>query len=283
MSGVEISHTNIVAQSYIPTALWKEALADRRASFEYRTLAHLPAAHIAGVMCYLINPFFFDGTVFWMPRFDFAQFLEYNKKFRITFLFTVPPIWLLVAKMPNVTDQLDTLEVAISGAAPLGKELQHAASSKLGRGKTFISQTWGLSETTGSSTVMPWGGRDETGSVSPLMPNMSLRLVDDEGKDVEEGKPGEVWMKGPVVTKGYYDNEKATKDSFVNGWFCTGDIAIWKNGLPYIVDRKKVCVLLITWMLLTRRRNSSNIKESRWPQLNLKASYSLIQRSWMQL
>ena len=65
-------------------------------------------------------------------------------------------------------------------------------------------------------------------------------LVDDDGKDVEEGKPGEVLVKGPVVTRGYYENPQATKDSFVDGWFCTGDIAIWKNGLPYIVDRKKV-------------------------------------------
>ena len=222
--------------------MYKEGRAAQSDSpFEFRTLAHLPAAHIAGVMCYLINPFFHGGTVYWMPRFDFLQFLEYNKKFQITFLFTVPPIWLLIAKMPNVTDQFDALEVAISGAAPLGKDLQHAASSKLGTGKTFISQTWGLSETTGSSTVMPWGGRDETGSVSPLMPNMSLRLVDDDGKDVEEGEPGEVWMKGPVVTNGYYRNPQATKDSFVDGWLCTGDVAIWKNGLPYIVDRKKVC------------------------------------------
>lgn len=59
--------------------------------------------------------------------------------------------------MPQVTDQFDTLEHAISGAAPLGKELQHSASLKLGRGKTFISQTWGLSETTGSATIMPVG------------------------------------------------------------------------------------------------------------------------------
>jgi acyl-CoA synthetase (AMP-forming)/AMP-acid ligase II len=95
------------------------------------------------------------GTVHWMPRFDFLQFLEYNKRFRITFMFTVPPIYLLIMKSPNVTDQFDTLEVAISGAAPLGKELQFAASAKLGKGKIFISQTWGMSETTAGVTIMP--------------------------------------------------------------------------------------------------------------------------------
>jgi 4-coumarate--CoA ligase len=73
----------------------------------------------------------------------------------------------------------------------------------------------------------------------PIDTDMVTRLVDDDGKDVEEGKPGEVLVKGPMVTKRYYNNSQATKDSFVDGWFCTGDIAIWKNGLPYIVDRKK--------------------------------------------
>jgi 4-coumarate--CoA ligase len=119
-----------------------------------RTLAHLPAAHIAGVQGYFINPFFMGGVTYWMPKFDFLKFLEYNKKYRITFFFTVPPIYLLIAKMPIVKDQFDSLEIAISGAAPLGKELQIAASAKLGKGRAFISQTWGLSETTGSVSFL---------------------------------------------------------------------------------------------------------------------------------
>ncbi|KAH8595226.1 hypothetical protein B0O99DRAFT_623522 [Bisporella sp. PMI_857] len=241
--GVLLSHTNIVAECSIPTQMWIDDRKIREAAgdppFEYRTLAHLPAAHIAGVQGYFVNPFFMGGPVFWMPRFDFVKFLEYNKRHKITFFFSVPPIYLLIAKMPIVTDQFDSLRAAISGAAPLGKDLQYAASAKLGKGKVFISQTWGLSETTGSVTGMPWGENDDTGSVSKLLPGMSIRLVDDDGKDVEGGKPGEVWVKGPVVTKGYYGNPQATKDSFVDGWFCTGDIGVWKRGLPYIVDRKK--------------------------------------------
>ncbi|KAF8866165.1 acetyl-CoA synthetase-like protein [Acephala macrosclerotiorum] len=241
--GVILSHTNIVSECYIPSTMFREEIAARisrgEPRFEYRTLAHLPASHIAGVQGYFINPFYMGGPTYWMAKFDFAKFLEYNKKFRITIFFTVPPIYLLIAKMAVVTDQFDALEVAISGAAPLGKELQVAASRKLGKGKTFIAQTWGLSETTGSVTAMPWGEKDDTGSVSKLLPNMSVRLVDDNGKDVPEGKPGEILVKGPVVTKGYYGNAQATRDSFVDGWFCTGDVAIWKNGLPYIVDRKK--------------------------------------------
>lgn len=210
-----------------------------RPPFEYRTIAHLPVAHIAGIQGYLINPFYMGGPVYWMPRFDFAQFLEYNKKYRITFFFTVPPIYLLIAKSSGVTDQFATLEIAISGAAPLGKDLQHAASQKLGGPDCFISQTWGLSETTGSATIMPMDMADDTGSVSPLIPNMLARIVDDDGRDVEPGKPGEVLVKGPVVCKGYYQNEAANKEAFTGDWFHTGDIAEFRNGLFYIVDRKK--------------------------------------------
>lgn len=170
---------NIVAECSIPVQQIREQLAEREARgekpFEYRTIAHLPAAHIAGVQGYFINPFYMGGPVYWMPKFDFPLFLKYNKVFKITIFFTVPPIYLLIAKMPIVTDQFDSLEIAISGAAPLGKELQHAASAKLGKGKAFISQTWGLSETTRSVTAMPWGEHDDTGSVSKLLPNTSIR------------------------------------------------------------------------------------------------------------
>jgi 4-coumarate--CoA ligase len=199
----------------------------------------LPTAHIAGIQGYLINPFYMGGPVYWMPRFDFPLFLTYNAKYRITFFFTVPPIYLLIAKSPSVTSQFRTLEIAISGAAPLGKDLQHAASAKLGGKDCFISQTWGLSETTGSATIMPMGMHDDTGSVSPLIPNMLARIVDDEGNDVEPGAPGEVLVKGPVVCKGYFENEAADREAFTDEWFHTGDIAEFRNGLFYIVDRKK--------------------------------------------
>jgi len=103
-----------------------------------------------------------------------------------------------------------------------------------------VDQTWGLSETTGSATIMTPGMRDDTGSVAMLLPNMQARLVDDNGKDVGTGASGEVLVKGPVVCKGYYQNEAADKEAFTqDGWFHTGDIAEFRNGMFYIVDRKK--------------------------------------------
>jgi 4-coumarate--CoA ligase len=180
------------------------------------------------------------GSVYWMPRFDFGDFLAYNEKYKITFFFTVPPIYLLIAKSPAVTTQFATLEHAVSGAAPLGASLQAAASAKLGGADCHISQTWGLSETTGSVTLLPMDAHDTTGSVSALLPNMRARLVDDDAADVAPGSRGEVLVQGPVVCTGYFANAAANAEAFTpDGWFRTGDVGVFRDGLLYIVDRKK--------------------------------------------
>jgi 4-coumarate--CoA ligase len=152
-----------------------QALEARGRNPEYKTLASLPTAHIAGLVSYFCYGLFIGGRVYWMPKFDSADFLAYHRKYRLTWLFSVPPIYLLIAKSPIVTDHFDSIEVAVSAAAPLGRDLQYLASAKLGKGKVLISQVWGLSETTGAVTALPWNERDETGSVSRLLPGLSLR------------------------------------------------------------------------------------------------------------
>ncbi|KAF2645505.1 acetyl-CoA synthetase-like protein [Massarina eburnea CBS 473.64] len=98
----------------------------------------------------------------------------------------------------------------------LDADFQQAANAKLGKGQTKISQTWGLSETTGAVAAMPRGSSDITGSISPVLPSMEMRIVDDNYCDVDEGQPGEIIVRGPFVTNGY------------QGY-----------GKFYIVDRKK--------------------------------------------
>ncbi|KAK3318229.1 hypothetical protein B0H66DRAFT_556539 [Apodospora peruviana] len=245
--GCKLSHTNIVSEAALVLDNVRDFYSVRNIPMEYRTIAHLPAAHIAGIQGYFVNQFYLGGTVYWMRNFDFPLFLKYAKTHRMTSFFSVPPVFLAIAKSPLVTDQFDTIDYAVSGAAPMGKELQAAAKRKLGKGKASLSQTWGLSETTGSITAIPrdWAethGDDVTGSVSMLVANASARIVDDEGRDVEPGRPGEIWVKGPQVVKGYWENEEADRASFDKqggGWFKTGDVAVFRGGLFYIVDRKK--------------------------------------------
>lgn len=317
--GVKLSHVNMVSQSVLVADevldYYKTngpTVDTGRKEMTYPIVAHLPAAHIAGVQGYLVNWFYMGGTVYWMPRFDFPDFLAYTKKYKVTCFFSVPPVFLAIAKSPLVTDQFDHVEWAISGAAPMGKDLQNAARAKLGRGKGSLSQTWGLSETTGSITIYPRelsarNGDDTTGSVSMLIPNAEARIVDDEGKDVEPGAPGEIWLRGPNVFEGYWENEEANRNSFCDDetgrgkkWFMTGDVAIFRGGLFYIVDRKKVsftsihiytlnfkfayCFYCQSSELLTNtasgHRNSSSTRATKSPQQSWRLFSFLIPGSW---
>ncbi|KAF7326085.1 Amp binding protein [Mycena kentingensis (nom. inval.)] len=79
------------------------------------------------------------------------------------------------------------------------------------------------------------------GSIGTLLPNLRARLVRDDETDVADGEPGELWIHGPTVMKGYLNNAAATLDCVTpDGWFKTGDVAIRDGeGFYYIVDRKK--------------------------------------------
>jgi long-chain acyl-CoA synthetase len=77
------------------------------------------------------------------------------------------------------------------------------------------------------------------------LPDVELRIVDEAGNDVELGDPGEIIVKGPNVFMGYWRNEDATEQVFVDGWFRTGDVAVRDDdGFIYLVDRKRDLVIV---------------------------------------
>ncbi len=92
---------------------------------------------------------------------------------------------------------------------------------------------------------MPASLHDNTGSVGQLYPNCEVFLLDEDGKEVEAGQPGEIHIRGPNICLGYWKNEVATQNSISkDGWLQTGDIAARNDkGFFWIVDRKKLCLL----------------------------------------
>ncbi|KAL4802811.1 hypothetical protein BDV18DRAFT_166809 [Aspergillus unguis] len=236
--GVMLSQMNLVSEALFTQLVLRESRKERsHLNVPYRTIGHLPVAHIAGCLGYFITPAVAGGTVYWMPRFNIDQFIDYCEKYQVTFLATAPPVYHGIVQSNRVTDQFRTLIRAESGSAPLSIELQEQAEKKLG---CSISQRWGMTESTGSVTTMPWGKSDNTGSISPLLPNTRLRLVDEQGKDVGSEEAGEILLKGPMITKGYFENPEATAEAFTtDGWYKTGDIGAYRNGKIIMVDRKK--------------------------------------------
>ena len=175
-----------------------------------------------------------------MPSYNLGDFLRYCKLYETTYQFTVPPVWLDIANSDDVADELASLRVGLTGSAPMGSRLMERVRTKLGGGEGRWSQTYGTTETCGSHCGTGWGEVDVSGSVGGLIAGMEARLVDDEDEDVREGERGEVVLRGKSVMMGYFKDERATREAFLDGmWYRTGDVGVWRDGKLWVVDRKK--------------------------------------------
>ncbi|KAJ7665914.1 AMP binding protein [Mycena polygramma] len=242
--GVETTHQNMTTQTDLGSPLFPLRPG------EAPMIGVLPFYHIFGVQNLLCFPLGVGCTVVIQPRFDPVQFCADIERYKIGFGFIVPPMLVALARHPAVEKyDLSTLGYMLSSAAPLGVDLVKMVQKRLlakrkPGSKLQISQAYGLTETSTGTHVLDFPSADrKVGSVGTLLPTLKARLVeDDDGVvDAEEGKPGELWVQGKIVMKGYLNNPTATKNAITpDGWFKTGDVAIRdKEGYYYIVDRKK--------------------------------------------
>lgn len=175
-----------------------------------------------------------------MSRFDVEKACQIIQDHKITFAYVPPPIVLAFGKHPAVDKyDLTSLKMLHSGAAPLTNELLEVVWSRL---KLPVKQGYGLSETSPATHVqLPDEWAKHMGSVGKLVSNMEAKIVDLEGNEVPTGEEGELWMKGPNIFDGYFNNAEKTREAFSpDGWFKTGDIfKIDKHGNYYCVDRLK--------------------------------------------
>ncbi|KAJ7647638.1 AMP binding protein [Roridomyces roridus] len=242
--GVETTHQNVTTIMDMVGSLFPPLTAGVDV-----ILGILPFFHIYGLGKLLHYPFTRGCPVVIETRFDPVRFCAYVAKYKATLSLVVPPVLVILARHPVVDDyDLSSLKVLISGAAPLGYNLVKTVTDRLlsrRRGGTFtITQAYGLTETSPTTHMLPLKDAiRKIGSIGILLPNLEARLVeDDDGKvDAGEGQPGELWVRGKTVMKGYLNNPTATANAITSeGWFKTGDVAIRDSeGYYYIVDRRK--------------------------------------------
>ena len=164
-----------------------------------------------------------------------------------------------MAKHPDVKRgkwDLSSLKQVICGAAPLGREASTEFESiwakhfKHPEGEPCIRQGWGMTEGTCTLTSFDPTKISRSNSVGEPCPHTTLRFMNEDGTaEVPDGQHGEIWAQGPTIMKGYWRNEKATKETLTSdGWLKSGDIGyVDKEGLVHIVDRRKVFVIVVLW------------------------------------
>ncbi|UYV38591.1 AMP-binding protein [Rhodobacteraceae bacterium D3-12] len=203
------------------------------------TVAFLPFFHIYGLECLMNIALAAGGALVTMPRFDLEMFLDLSARYRTRRMYVVPPVMIALAKHPLV-DQYDlsTVEQINSGAAPLGGDVTDDVAKRL---NCVTTQGYGMTELSPVSHSSP---KDEavSGASGRTVSNTECRVVDPEsGKDVAPGAEGELWVRGPQVMKGYWNNPTATAETLDSeGWLRTGDIVRFdQDGNMFVTDRLK--------------------------------------------
>jgi acyl-CoA synthetase (AMP-forming)/AMP-acid ligase II len=229
--GVMLTHRNLVANLVQIDALESRELT--------AFAGVLPFFHIYGLLVILNFGLFRGTTIVTLPRFELEPFLRMLQEWPIALVHVVPPIIVALAKHPLV-DRYDLSRVRwlFSGAAPLGAEITDTVERRL---RVRVRQGYGMTECSPASHYTP-PGTERQGKAGLLVPGTECRIVDPEsGTDAAPDHPGEVWVRGPQVMKGYLNNPGATACTVDgDGWLHTGDIGVVDgDGYLEVTDRLK--------------------------------------------
>jgi acyl-CoA synthetase (AMP-forming)/AMP-acid ligase II len=232
--GVELTHRNLAVNVLQTNPLG-------RVGPHSRLLAVVPLSHIYGLTGTMNIGLQHRALVVTLPRFDLEEFLRAIAEYRIDHVNVAPPIILALARSPLVDSyDLSSLDVIVSAAAPLSRDLAKAVADRLG---VTVVQGYGMTESSPCTHGIPADRPDiDLGSIGVLMPNVEARVVDPAtGADVAAGEQGELLCRGPNIMRGYLNHPEATAATLDStGFLHTGDLAtVSEDGVFHLVDRLK--------------------------------------------
>ncbi|KAK2582203.1 hypothetical protein KPH14_004556 [Odynerus spinipes] len=242
--GVMLTHRNITTNIEMVEAsgykIWEEM-----SSIDQHVIPmFLPFFHIFGMNGVMLPRLAAGAKLVTLPRFMPETFLNVLATKKPTFLYVVPPVILFLSVSPFVKKQhLEHVRAGFSGAAPLAKQDVERLYEKFGldRDRFKMYQGYGLTESAPVAFLETTGRK--YASIGKNIRGCEVRLVDQVTKMdvIEPGKTGELWIRGPHIMKGYYNNPDATREILDDdGWLKTGDIAYFDEDLDfYITDRLK--------------------------------------------
>jgi long-chain acyl-CoA synthetase len=240
--GAMLSHANLSAACSI-YKLWNDP---QRLSLpgEDRVICVLPLFHIFALTAVLLRALCEGNEVLLRPRFDVATTLDDIEVKKATVFAGVPTMWIALANTPDIDKRdFSSLRYAASGGAALPVEVAERFHKLTGH---RLGGGWGMTETSPAGTALPRDCAHKPGSVGLPLPGILMDIVslDDSRRRLDPGEKGEIRIKGPNVTKGYWNAPAETAAAFTDGYLLTGDIGTMdEDGYFYLVDRKKDMII----------------------------------------
>ena len=231
--GAVLSHRNLVANC--------EQMRDNGMGCkpEHNVLCVLPMYHAFGWTCSVLYSFFSGAEVVILDSFTPKETIGVIREEKVTDLYIVPSICSLLTKLAT-TEDMKSLRLVVSGGTTLPLQIQQDFIKKFG---VDICEGYGLSETSPVVTMNP-PEKPIVGSCGKIVPGITWKLIDGEGKEVPQGEAGELIVKGENIMLGYWNLPDVTQDAMRGGWFHTGDVArADEEGYIYIVDRIKDMII----------------------------------------
>ena len=238
--GAMLTHRNMVANLEQSNAATKNVY---EVGKEIMVTA-LPLYHVYALTsnCLCFIPFGGTNLLITNPR-DMVGFVKELAKYPFTAITGVNTLFNALLHTPGF-DQLDfsPLKLGFGGGMSVQRPVAELWEKVTG---TRLLEGYGLTECSPLVTMSPYNQESYNGTIGLPASSTDIRLIGDNGEEVALGEPGEMWVKGPQVMKGYYNRQDATDEVLKDGWLATGDIATMdENGFFKIVDRKKDMIIV---------------------------------------
>ncbi|MGC6401611.1 class I adenylate-forming enzyme family protein [Sphingomonas sp. FW199] len=231
--GVMLAHVNIIHSVLHFEGSWGLPRGSR-------TLLAIPGCNVTGLITEFLTFFRLGGAVVLMPPFRAATFIEEAARHRIDHAFMVPAQYkLCLMNDALAAHDLSSWKLGSFGGAPMPAAFIAELRERLPA--LSLSNGYGATETASPVALLPAAlTPDYPDAVGAPVPCADVIVVDEDGREVPRGMPGELWVAGPMVARGYWNNPDATRASFVGGYWRSGDVVtLGADGLIRLHDRKK--------------------------------------------
>ena len=209
-----------------------------------RSLLAVPASHVTGIIAILATMLRVAGCTVMMDVFDARLFLSIAAREKITHTVIVPAMYNLMLLRCEVADyDLSAWRIGAYGGAPMPPSTIAALAEKLPQ--LLLVNAYGSTEATSPATIVPPGaGSMRPDSVGIAVPCADIRIVDEHGDDVPDGTHGELWIAGPMMVPGYWNDPDKTRAEFAGGYWKSGDIGSRDTeGFFSLHDRRKDMII----------------------------------------